>query len=142
MPSTISDIHRTISSVQRRVEEIHQTLQDREEDDSRNRAVIKQTRTPTIMSTRHAPERSAPSSTEPVDTKSAKSERQDYIATTLQVTCTIAGGTNKSTFTLDLPLDTPFDELDALIKPIIDPNSAAGATFLPSVAVGRSLIFA
>ena len=143
MPSTISDIHRTISSVQRRVEEIHQTLQDREEDDSRNRAAIRQTRTPTTtMSTRHAPKRSAPSSTEPVDTKSSKSEQQGYIATTLQVTRAISGGTDKCTFTLDLPLDTPFDELDTLVKPIIDPNSAAGATRLLSVAVGQSLTFA
>ena len=94
------------------------------------------------MSTRHAPKRSAPSSTEPVDTKRVKSERQDYISTTLRVTRAIAGGTKKSTFTLDLPLDTPFDELDTLIKPIIDPNSAAGAMCLLSVAVGQLLIFA
>ena len=67
---------------------------------------------------------------------------QDYITTTLQVTRTIAGGIDKSTFTLDLPLDTPFDELDTLIKPVIDPNSTAGATRVLSVAVGQSLTFA
>ena len=94
------------------------------------------------MSTRRTPKRPVPSSTEPVDTKRAKSERQDCIATTLQVTRAIAGGTDKSTFTLDLPLDTPFDELDNLIKPIIDPNSADGAACLLSVAVGQSLTFA
>ena len=70
------------------------------------------------------------------------STRQGYIATTLQVTRAIAGGTDKSTFTLDLPLDTPFDELGTLIKPIIDPNSTAGAMPLLPVAVGQSLIFA
>jgi hypothetical protein len=79
------------------------------------------TRTPTtIMSTRRA---------------------QDYITTTLQVTRDIAGGTDKSTFTIDLPLDTPFDELDTLIKPIIDPSSTASAMLLLSVAVGQSLTF-
>jgi len=61
------------------------------------------------------PKRSAP---EPVD----------YISTTLRVTRTLAGGTNDSTVTLNLPLDTPFDELDPIIKPIIDPNSTAGVT--------------
>ena len=76
-----------------------------------------------------------------MDTKGAKSERQDYITTTLQVTRAIAGGTDKSTYTLDLPLDTPFDELETLIKPIIDPNSAAGVMCLLSVAMGRSLTF-
>ena len=89
-----------------------------------------------------APKRSAPSSTDPVDTKRPKSEPQDYVATTLRVTRAIAGGTDSSTFTLDLPLDTPFDELVTLIKPIIDPNSTAGATRLLSVAVGQSLTFA
>ena len=67
---------------------------------------------------------------------------QDYITTTLQVTRDIAGGTDKSTFTIDLPLDTPFDELDTLIKPIIDPSSTASAMLLLSVAVGQSLTFA
>jgi hypothetical protein len=93
------------------------------------------------MSTRRSPKRSAPSSIEPVDT-STKSERQDYIATTLQVTRANAGGTDKSTFTLDLPLDTPFDELETLIKPIIDPNSVASAMRLLSVVMGQSLTFA
>jgi len=65
---------------------------------------------------RRTPKRSAPSSTEPVD----------YISTTLQVTRTLAGCTYNSTVTLDLPLDTPFGELDPIIKPIIDPNSTAG----------------
>ena len=94
------------------------------------------------MSAGRAPKRSAPSPTEPVVTKSVKSERQGYIATTLQVTRAIAGGTDKSTFTLDLPLDTPFDELSTLIKPLIDPNSTAGAMRLLSVAVGQSLTLA
>jgi hypothetical protein len=93
------------------------------------------------MSTRRAPKRSAPSSTEPANNKSAKLDRQDYIATTLQVTRAIAGGTDQSTFTLDLPLDTPFDELETLIKPFIDPNSTAGVTCL-FLAVGQSLTFA
>ena len=69
------------------------------------------------------------------------STRQDYVVTTLQVTRAIAGGTDKSTFTLDLPLDTPFDKLDTLIKPIIDPNSTASTMPLLPVAVGQSLIF-
>ena len=104
---------------------------------------LRQTWTPTtIMSSMRAPKRSAPSSADPVDTKRPKSEPQDYVATTLQVTRAIAGGTDSSTFTLDLPLDTPFDELVTLIKPIIDPNSTAGATRLLSVAVGQSLTFA
>jgi hypothetical protein len=89
-----------------------------------------------------APKRSPPPSTAPADTKRAKSGQQDYISTTLQVTRTTDGSTDKSadnsTFTLDLPLDTPFRELDTIIKPIIDPNSAAGETNL-SAAVGQSL---
>ena len=67
------------------------------------------------------------------------STAQDYITTSLQVTRAITGGTDTSTFTLYLPLDTPFDKLDTLIKPTIDPNSTAGATCLLSVAVGQSL---
>ena len=70
------------------------------------------------------------------------STTQDYITTSLQVTRAITGGTDTSTFTLYLPLDTPFDELETLIKPTIDPNSTASATGLLSVAVGQSLIFA
>ena len=66
---------------------------------------------------------------------------QDYVATTLQVTRAIAGSTDKSTFTTDLPLDTPFDKLDTLIKPIINPSSTASATHHLSVAVGQSLTF-
>ena len=69
-----------------------------------------------------------------------KTRTQEYIATTLQVTCPISGDTGKSTFTLDLPLDTPFDELNTLIKPIIDPNSAAGVMALLSVAVTRLIV--
>ena len=94
------------------------------------------------MSTRRTPKRSSSPSTEPVDTKKAKLGPQDYIATTLQVTRTVPGATYKTTFTLDLPLDTPFDELDTLIKPIVDPDSAAGATRILSVAMGQSLTFA
>jgi len=64
------------------------------------------------------PKRSAPSSTEPVD----------YISTTLQVKRTLVGGTYNSTVNLNLPLDTPFDKLDTIIKPIIDPDSTTGVT--------------
>jgi hypothetical protein len=105
---------------------------------------LRQTWTPTtIMPTRCAPKHSSPSSTEPVDTKRTKSgQRRYYIATTLQVTRAIPGGTNESTFTFDLPLDIPFDELSALIKPIVDLNSTAGATRLLAVTVNRWLTFA
>jgi len=76
------------------------------------------------------PKPSAPPPTEPVD----------YISTTLQVKRTLVGGTYSSTVTLDLPLDTPFDKLDTIIKPIIDPNSTTGVP--QSSLWGQSLTFA